>query len=102
MKGHTIGPIDVVFSHEVVIVSSYLSRIAFNNPLNSSSRLGRARGAIGEGGESRQKGDSWQPLPQLSALKGADHELEVQPVVLQIAPWRLDMLEWYTPVKLEL
>jgi hypothetical protein len=34
-------------------------------------------------------------------LKGADHELEVQPVVLQIAALRLDMPKRHAPVELE-
>ena len=47
-----------------------------------------------------------QPALSLSEthqpLKCGDHELEVQPMVLQIAPLRLDMLERHAPVELEL
>jgi hypothetical protein len=36
------------------------------------------------------------------ALKCGDHELEMQPMVLQITPLGFDILERHVPVKLEL
>jgi hypothetical protein len=75
---------------------SSLSFIVYNSPcqpqceLKRPSRLCCRREAVGSA------------CPGSPALKGGDHKLEMQPVVLQIPPLGLDMLEGHPPVQLEL